>query len=38
MGGPARGLRLSNDQAATLILIRECLHHWGMQTLALRAD
>ena len=38
MGGPARGLRLSNDQAATLILIRECLHHWGMQTLALPAD
>ena len=38
MGSPARGLQLSNDQAATLILIRECLHHWGMQTLALPGD
>lgn len=35
MGGPARGLALSAHAVASLIIVRECLHHWGMQTLAL---
>jgi len=34
MGGPLRGLALSQGQIALLIMVRECLHHWGMQTLA----
>ncbi len=34
MGGPQRGLALSHAQIALLIIVRECLHHWGMQTLA----
>ena len=35
MGGPARGLVLSAQAVASLVIVRECLHHWGMQTLAL---
>ena len=35
MGSPARGLVLSTQAAASLVVVRECLHHWGMQTLAL---
>ncbi len=35
MGSPARGLVLSAQAAASLVIVRECLHHWGMQTLAL---
>lgn len=38
MGGPARGLDLSAYAVSSLIVVRECLHHWGMQTLALPAD
>ena len=34
MGSPLRGLALSPVQIALLIMVRECLHHWGMQTLA----
>lgn len=34
MGGGHSGLQLSPEQAALLILLRECLHHWGCQQVA----
>lgn len=36
MGGGHSGLQLSPEQAALLILLRECLHHWGCQQVALQ--
>jgi hypothetical protein len=34
MGGSHSGLQLAPAQAALLILLRECLHHWGCQQVA----
>ena len=34
MGGAHSGLQLSPEQAALLVLLRECLHHWGCQQVA----
>lgn len=36
MGGSHSGLQLAPAQAALLILLRECLHHWGCQQVALQ--
>lgn len=38
MGGSHSGLQLAPAQAALLILLRECLHHWGCQQVALQAE
>lgn len=38
MGGSHGGLQLTPAQAALLVLLRECLHHWGCQQVALRAQ
>lgn len=38
MGGSHSGLQLTPAQAALLVLLRECLHHWGCQHVALRAQ
>jgi len=37
MGGSHGGLQLTPAQAALLVLLRECLHHWGCQQVALQA-
>ncbi len=34
MGGPSSQWALSNEDAAFLTMLRECMHHWGFQTLA----
>ena len=36
MGGSRSGLQLAPAQAALLVLLRECLHHWGCQQVAVQ--
>lgn len=36
MGGSRSGLQLPPAQAALLVLLRECLHHWGCQQVAVQ--
>ena len=38
MGGAAAGLHISNEQAAFLTMLRECMHHWGCHSLVVLPD